>query len=77
MHNLYIINHWQVVIYLIRVVQLFSDCIYMIAPPEGEETEMSLDGDLMITKKTQNNVMSSKSEPARVKTASSTSGAMS
>lgn len=49
----------------------------MIAPPEGEEAEISLDGDLMITKKTQNNVMSSKSESARIKIASSTSGEMS
>lgn len=77
MHDPYVINHWQAVIYLIRVGQLFWDCVYMIAPPKGEEAEMSVDDDLMIIKKTQNNVMSSKSEPVHIKIASFTSGEMS
>ena len=45
--------HWQVVIYLIRVVHFIFDYDYMIAM-QGEGAEMSFDGDLMIIKKALN-----------------------
>lgn len=51
MHNFYLVNLWQIVIYLIRIIHLFSDCVYVRVPPEGKRTGMTFDGYLIVFKK--------------------------